>query len=403
MANVQKILILKEAGVVTDLRDDLRNFVEYERTRLGITIEITEKAIDLPGLTHESFKIAAVKLENGKPVYENMYGLAGIKKRIRDLGIVKPYGYDVVMFMYDLDDTEWFKQHRPGASIGHWTYFEPLYEGTSFVEIATRKTWKKDDPFRVLTHEFRHSCVFRLRALGHGVEDVMDATFDPKQGKYVPYFNEYSIFAKDGNRSAQNQILLPYVDLLCFALAAKKKIIDLTAILDSLLKKVMPPTQHPSRRLLWAEAIKKHEGWYVGSRSYRNNNPGNFKGVLSPYMKSLGATSRDPQGFLIFPTYEKGWQALLTFLADAQANDLIPYRTFATKRDQYLRSKNLPEGPKDKKGRSICTIQDFYQVYAPESDDVVPGFVNDPNKYAEAVVAYFKTKEVNINTPVDKI
>lgn len=404
MANVQKILILKEAGVVADIQDDLRNFKEYEQTRLGIKLEITERSIDLPGLTHESFKIAAVELKNGQPVYQNMYGLSGIKKRIRDLNIARPYQYDVVIFLYDLDDTDWAAKNRPAASIGHWTYFEPLYEGTSFVEIATRKSWKKDDPFRVLTHEFRHSCVFRLRALGHAVEDVMDSTFVPAEGKYVPYYKEYTVFAKDGNRAAQNQILMPYVDLLCFALGAKKKIFDLTGLLDSLMKQLMPPTQPSARLIKWAEAIKKHEGWYVGSRSYRTNNPGNFKGALTPYMKSLGASGRDPQGFMIFPTYQKGWEALLQFLKDAQANDLIPYREFATKRDQYLRSQGKPEGPKDRKGRSICTLQDFYQVYAPASDNVVPGFTNDPNAYALAVAKEIDgVGGVNIDTPIDKI
>src|SRR4051812_25836093 len=27
----------------------------------------------------------------------------------------------------------------------------------------------------------------------------------------------------------------------------------------------------------WADAIQLHEGWFVGSKSYRNNNPGNLR------------------------------------------------------------------------------------------------------------------------------
>jgi len=54
-----------------------------------------------------------------------------------------------------------------------------------------------------------------------------------------------------------------------------------------------------------AEAIKEFEGWHVGSRSYRNNNPGNLK-----YNRQRGATGEDDQGHAIFETYEAGWEAL---------------------------------------------------------------------------------------------
>lgn len=52
----------------------------------------------------------------------------------------------------------------------------------------------------------------------------------------------------------------------------------------------------------WAAAIKKHEGYFPGSRSYRNNNPGN--------LRVTGDKGRDKDGFGIFSSYELGWQAL---------------------------------------------------------------------------------------------
>lgn len=52
----------------------------------------------------------------------------------------------------------------------------------------------------------------------------------------------------------------------------------------------------------WAEAIQKHEGWFPGSRSYRNNNPGN--------LRVKGDKGVDPQGFGIFSSYELGRAAL---------------------------------------------------------------------------------------------
>jgi hypothetical protein len=52
----------------------------------------------------------------------------------------------------------------------------------------------------------------------------------------------------------------------------------------------------------WADAIQNHEGWFPGSRSYRNNNPGN--------LRVTGDKGVDSGGFGIFSTYEKGRAAL---------------------------------------------------------------------------------------------
>lgn len=46
---------------------------------------------------------------------------------------------------------------------------------------------------------------------------------------------------------------------------------------------------------------------YGGSRSWRNNNPGNLK--FGPVAKELGATGADTQGFAIFPDYATGRKA----------------------------------------------------------------------------------------------
>jgi hypothetical protein len=54
-----------------------------------------------------------------------------------------------------------------------------------------------------------------------------------------------------------------------------------------------------------ATAIKNFEGWAVGSRSYRNNNPGNLK-----FAGQAGAVGQDEQGHAIFSDYEAGWAAL---------------------------------------------------------------------------------------------
>lgn len=390
-----RVLILKEKGVTARLADDIREWEKFESER-GIILEIDEKRVEIPDLTHESFKIAAVGIRNGVPVYEQMFGLSGIKQKVRALEVAPPYTYHAVIFIYNRKRTDWDsrKDLPENASLGHWCYFEPLYPGTSFIELITYSKYKPNDPFRVLSHEIRHSHVFRLRAQGIPVEDVMDSTYVPAEKRYIPYWKEFEIHAPDGNRARQDAILKTFHDRLTAPLKKPEPVTP-----------PLMPTKDSPRLVKWAEGIKHHEGWKVGSRSYRHNNPGNFKTkTLTSYAKSLGAIGQDKDGFWIFGSYAKGWAALLQFLRDAQANDLIPYRDFATKRDAALRKAKKPEGPKDKKGRSICTLNDFYQVYAPKNDNVVPGFTNDPNAYALAVARSIDgVGGVTIETPLDKI
>lgn len=134
-------------------------------------------------------------------------------------------------------------------------------------------------------------------------------------------------------------------------------------------KEVVEPPKPVEKGALerWAEAIKKHEGWFVGSRSYRNHNPGNFK--YTSYTKSLGATGKDRGDFCIFKNYEAGWNALLQFLKDAQNNKLIYYK-------------------------GHMTLGRFFEVYAPRSDN------NDSRRYAEVVA---KAIGVSVDTRIDQI
>jgi hypothetical protein len=53
-----------------------------------------------------------------------------------------------------------------------------------------------------------------------------------------------------------------------------------------------------------AQTIQTQEGWYPGSRSYRNNNPGNL--VCAGQRGMIGC---DPDGFAIFPDYQTGLTA----------------------------------------------------------------------------------------------
>ena len=114
----------------------------------------------------------------------------------------------------------------------------------------------------------------------------------------------------------------------------------------------------------WALAIKKHEGYFPGSASYRNNNPGNFR-CSSLVMGEFGAT-KCVNNLAVFSTYEKGWAALKQFLVYACTNKLKSYK-------------------------ADMTLLEFYQKYAPSSDN------NNPMNYASAVA---KDLGVTINTQI---
>lgn len=109
----------------------------------------------------------------------------------------------------------------------------------------------------------------------------------------------------------------------------------------------------------WALAIQEHEGYFKpgergfpnGSRSYRNNNPGNIR-----YMGIFRnmALRDDGSNFCVFETYEKGLEALETLLIRACTG---------------LSTVYSPEH----------TLLEFYERYAPRSDN------NDPKNYAMVV------------------
>lgn len=57
-----------------------------------------------------------------------------------------------------------------------------------------------------------------------------------------------------------------------------------------------------TRLVSWAMAIMEFEGYHKGSRSYKNNNPGNLKWFATPH---------DDSGHSIFPTFQDGWDTLI--------------------------------------------------------------------------------------------
>ena len=96
-------------------------------------------------------------------------------------------------------------------------------------------------------------------------------------------------------------------------------------------------------------AIQEHEGWYPGSCSFRNRNPGNLK-----YAVQKKAIGKDDKGFARFATYEDGLQSLENMILNAARGNSSVYK-------------------------STMTLLQFFQKYAPSSDN------NNPLRYAEVV------------------
>lgn len=116
-----------------------------------------------------------------------------------------------------------------------------------------------------------------------------------------------------------------------------------------------------------AQAIQEHEGYFQGSRSFRNKNPGNLK--FTPYTKQLGAITSDPDGFARFANIAQGIKALIQLITDAKNGLLKSYK---------------PD----------MTLLQFFEVYAPDSDG------NNSKSYAKRIAAKIG---VNPNTQIKKL
>lgn len=113
-----------------------------------------------------------------------------------------------------------------------------------------------------------------------------------------------------------------------------------------------------------ALAHQRHEGYYPGSRSWRNNNPGNLR---------AGPPS-DSGGFTIFKNYNTGFQALI--------NDVKAKITGKSKHIDYSRNP---------------TFLTYIKVYAPADDG------NSPTGYCQALCKELAHYGVQPDTPLTEL
>lgn len=123
-----------------------------------------------------------------------------------------------------------------------------------------------------------------------------------------------------------------------------------------------------------AAAVQQHEGWYPGSRSFRNNNPGN--------LRNGGKT--DSGKFTIYPSYVTGFAALKYDLTVKCTNKSKPMASHFKKKG--IRYEQAP---------FLC----LFEVYAPSSDN------NSPTSYCADVCKQLRKKghEIFPTTPLSSV
>lgn len=131
------------------------------------------------------------------------------------------------------------------------------------------------------------------------------------------------------------------------------KMIDTTLMewAHSIIRNIFTPKIDMKTQLLnvMCSAIQHREGWFEGSTSFRNKNPGNLK-----FNGQIGTIGQDSRGFAIFKDYESGLNAL-------------------KKQIHIVASGNSRVYPKP------CNLSQFFAIYAPSNDG------NDPHSYASEV------------------
>lgn len=111
---------------------------------------------------------------------------------------------------------------------------------------------------------------------------------------------------------------------------------------------------------LWCKFTQIREGWYPGSISYINNNPGNLKFHGQPLAINTGLT--DGSQFCKFKTYTDGYATLKNmFIADCSGHSTV-HPSYETIRQYY---------------QGILEKGIYVNGYAPASDN------NDPLSYSD--------------------
>lgn len=146
---------------------------------------------------------------------------------------------------------------------------------------------------------------------------------------------------------------------------------QLIKVFVAALKRIATPVvgvpPYPPKITQWAMAVQTKEGWYPGSRSRRNHNPGNARycGQYKAIGEDRSGVPLGTPGFAIFPDDETGMDYLCRILYNDASGRSVAYNSEAKKLGLVS-------------GGELNMLQ-FCGIYAPLKDG------NTPDKYAADV------------------
>lgn len=275
-------ILIIENSLTYPIQDDLNKFFDWISRKTGISVLPEYIKTQLP-LTHKDFGI--------KVADKSYWGLGGIKQQLRNTERIEDDYYHCVFFLYNLKGWDSTK------GLAAWTYPQYLYNA-AFTEIPVTPEWETtDEIYRMLTHEFLHQLHRLMWKQGIITKDTMDK-----------YDDEAIVESPTGNRARNLETLN---SVLSFLKEPRNRVMK--PILESLLEKLIQlrdllirnKTEMKPMLDRWVDAIKEYEGYFPGSRSFRNNNPGNLK-----FAGQHGTTGKDDKNFAIFKDYDSGYKAL---------------------------------------------------------------------------------------------
>ena len=272
-------------------------------TREGNSLKAPVEAIRKYGVVPKNLLPA-----NSKATWDDYHDKSKITKELKDLGqeflTIWPINYEQV---YTGDMEELVKKDFMSIALFAWP------------EIKNGEYPKSSSQFNHAVAGFALPSTF---IFDNYPDDAKDGEWIKKLAKdYIFYKYGYRVFFTVENDPDEYRSLL-------------EKLLGLYKTLLALLVgepvKEEPKPEKPDYITLFAKAVQEFEGWYEGSKSWRNNNPGNIKDVKG--------------NFKVFKTYEEGFNYLKDYITRACTGRHKAYSpTF--------------------------TIKDFIKVYAPPSEN----------------------------------
>lgn len=252
-------------------------------------------------------------------------------------------------------DPDWYNSHITSLALNHdiVLFVIPVYQWTGSNRARGVRTDRDQGPVELQIGADEHEGVWQGTTLlyktfeHYASHEILHALFMITGQKDTTHYWDY-----------EKKNLSGAVDELKFSIPnedevrgiAERLISLLTQAIDYFTKKEMPPEKKKKPTLIdLAKAIQVHEGWFEGSRSWRNKNPGNLK-----WVGQTGSIGQDKQGFALFRTEADGFAALVRMLTRAAQGQSKVYKP-------------------------TMTLTEFFGTYAPSADH------NNPDQYAQAV------------------